>query len=235
MSRPKKDIVVQSTTGGTLQDKAYDYVKEKIMKRGLAPGQNVTDAQIANELNMSRTPVRGALLRLDQEGFLVSNAGKGWKIYSLSLEDIKDIFDIKLQLEGMICRKAAASDDKKMRGLLKATLKNMKKAFESYDLTAWQTADMELHNTIFAMSANQRAARIIKDLNDQWYRVQIGLVALEGRMQRSITEHEAIVESILANDEENADINMRRHLTNLREELVRVLVNLVFPFAQNGI
>ena len=85
------------------------------------------------------------------------------------------------------------------------------------------------------MCSNERASRIINDLNDQWYRVRIGLIAIEGRMQRSLYEHEAFVESILAGDGDSAEREMRRHLNNLREQLVRVLVNLVLPFAQNGL
>jgi len=76
---------------------------------------------------------------------------------------------------------------------------------------------------------------IIRGVNDQWYRVRIGLQALEGRMQRSTPEHERIVESILAgNGEEAARLN-RTHVNSVRDELVRVLVNLVFPFAEEGV
>ena len=76
---------------------------------------------------------------------------------------------------------------------------------------------------------------IIRGVNDQWYRVRIGLQALEGRMQRSTPEHERIVESILAgNGEEAARLN-RTHVNSVRYELVRVLVNLVLPFAEEGV
>jgi DNA-binding GntR family transcriptional regulator len=205
------------------------------MKRALTPGQSITDSSIANELNMSRTPVREALRRLDHEGFLINQTGRGWKVYSLSLEDIREIFDIKLQMEGMIAKKAAESKDETKRASLKAALKCMKEASDANDLKAWQKADMELHGMIFSMCANKRASKIIYDLNNQWYRVRIGLIALEGRMQRSTVEHEVIIKSILNCDGDSAESNMRQHLSNVQEELENVLVNLVLPFAQNGI
>ena len=85
------------------------------------------------------------------------------------------------------------------------------------------------------LAVNKRAARIINDLNDQWYRVRIGLAAMEGRVHRSNIEHTAFVESILSGDGAAAEKQMRSHLNNLRQEIVNVLINLVLPFAQNGL
>lgn len=224
-----------SKRGASLELKAYEYVKKRIMRRIYAPGQKILDSKIAGELNISRTPVRDALRLLEHEGFLVGQSGKGWQVYALSLEDIHDIFDVKVELEGMLARKAAECDDKKQRAVLKKALAGMKAAEEVKDNEAWRKHDMELHRIMLAMAGNKRAARIINDLNDQWYRVRIGFVAMEGRVQRSNFEHTAFVESILSGDGANAEKRIRSHLNNLRQEIVNVLVNLVLPFAQNGI
>ncbi len=218
-----------------LQQKAYHFIKSRIMNRDLKPGQYLTDIQIANELSISRTPVRDALGRLEHEGFLVSQTGRGWKVYSLSLEDIHEIFDIKVSLEGMIARRAAECKDEKKRSTLRDAMEQMKKAASANDHDAWRQADMQFHRTIFSMCNNERASRIINDLNDQWYRVRIGLIAMEGRVERSNREHEAIVTGVLAGDGGEAERQMRSHLNDLRQELEHVLVNLVLPFAQNGV
>ena len=220
---------------GNFHLQAYEYVKKQIMERIYKPGQYLSDSQIANELNISRTPVRDGLRRLQYEGFLTTQSGKGWKVYSLTLEDIQEIFEIKVELEGLIARKAALCENKKGQSKMSEKLQRMKHAFEMDDLEAWRKADMELHDVIFEMSANERATRIIKDLNDQWYRVRIGLIAMEGRMERANREHQAIVENIIAGNAERAETEMRVHLIKVREELERVLVNLVLPFAQEGV
>jgi len=219
----------------SLQKEAYDFVKIKIMNRDLKPGQYITDNRIANELNISRTPVREALSLLEHQGFLIRQTGRGWRVYSLSLEDIHEIFDIKETLEGMIARWAAKCNDKEKRVSLKEAMKRMKQANTANNHEAWRQTDIELHRIIFSMSGNERASRIINDLNDQWYRVRIGLVAMQGRMERSTFEHEGIVETILTGDGDEAERQMRTHLINLRHELERVLVNLVLPFVQYGI
>ena len=228
-------MTLSSKRGDSLELKAYEYVKKRIMGRSYAPGQKILDSKIAAELNISRTPVRDALRLLEHEGFLVGQAGKGWNVYALSLEDIHEIFDVKVELEGMLARKAAASTDKKLRAQLKKALEGMKAAEKVKDNETWRKHDMELHRIMLAMAGNKRAARIINDFNDQWYRVRIGLVAMEGRVHRSNIEHTAFVESILAGNGDGAAEQMRGHLNNLRQEIVNVLVNLVLPFAQNGI
>jgi DNA-binding GntR family transcriptional regulator len=220
---------------GTLQQQAYDYVKAQIMNLELKPGQYVTDSQVASALNISRTPVREALRRLEQEGLLINRARRGWKVYTLSLEDIHEIFDIKVSLEGMIVRRAARCDDEPLQSALRAAMDQMHRAAEVGDREAWQRADFQLHQAIFAMGGNERVTQIIKSVDEQWHRVRIGFVAMQGRIERSNPEHALIVESILSGDGAEAERLMRAHLENVREELVRLLVNLVLPFVEEGV
>jgi DNA-binding GntR family transcriptional regulator len=221
--------------GTTLQDQAYEWVKGRILNRVLRPGDYVTDSQIADQLNVSRTPVREALRKLEHEGFLIRQARKGWQVYSLTLDDIHEIFDIKVSLEGMLARRAADCDDSQKKATLQRTLERMRRAAEQDDHLAWREADAELHEIIFSMCANERAVNIINNLNEQWHRIRIGLVAMEGRIGRSNEEHEAFVNCIIAGDGDGAEKAMRMHLNNLRDELVQLLANLILPFAKNGV
>ena len=220
---------------GTLQEQAYNYVKAQIMNLELKPGQYITDSQVASELNVSRTPVREALRRLEQEGLLVNQARRGWKVYALSLEDIHEIFDIKASLEGMLARRAATCQDEGLRKNLREAMEGMKRAARTGDGDAWLEADFQLHRVIFSMGGNERAAGIIQNLNDQWHRVRIGFLAMQGRIERSNPEHEAVVDMILSGDSQEAERLMRIHLDNVRDELVRLLVNLVLPFVREGV
>ena len=219
----------------TLQQKAYHFIKEKIMNRQLKAGSCLTDARVAAELGMSRTPVREAFRLLEYEGFLSSCARRGWQVYCLSLKDIREIFDIKETLESMLARKAAECEDDRKRGQLKRIMGRMKKSAVTNDHEAWRKADVELHDVLLAMSGNGRASRVICDLNDQWYRVRLGLMATQGRLERSTREHEAVVEKILAGDGSGAERHMRSHLHNLRAELERLLLHVILPYADNGV
>lgn len=219
----------------TYQQLAYDYIREKIITLGFKPGQYITDTDIAGELKISRTPVREAFYRLEKEGLLVNEARRGWRVYTLSLEDIHDIFDIKEAVEGMIAHKAAACEDEDLRAGLLRYLEDMRAAAEAGDTTAWLNADIGLHAVLFDMAGNERAARIVANLNDQWHRLRIGFATLQGRTKRSVREHEAFVSAILGGDGESAEKYLRQHLNRVRAELVQLLVNLVLPFVDEGV
>ncbi len=130
----------------TYQQQTYDYVRGQIINLGFKPGEFINDAQIAEKLSISRTPVREAFQRLEKEGLLVNEARKGWRVYMLDLEDIDEIFDLKIAIEGMLVRKAAACNDKSLRKDLAAALADMKAAAEDDDADAWLQADIHLHN-----------------------------------------------------------------------------------------
>ena len=219
----------------TYQKQAYGFIKSQIMNLGFKPGEYITDSQIAGLLKISRTPVREAFYRLEKEGLLINEARRGWKIYTLSLDNINDIFDIKEVVEGMVARKAAACQDESLRASLRETLEKMASAAEANDVDAWLDADFQLHDILFQMAGNESANRIITNLNDQWHRVRLGFVALQGRMQRSVDEHRSIIKSILDKDGEEAERLMRAHLNQVRQELVHLLVSVVLPFVDKGV
>jgi DNA-binding GntR family transcriptional regulator len=219
----------------TYSQQAYNVVKARILNRNLPPGQYITDNQIAAELNISRTPVREALRNLEHEGFLVNQPRQGWRVYSLSLEDINEIFDIKVALEGMVARRAAQCTDPEKQALLRDAMEQMKQAVAANDYEAWRQADIRLHDAIFAMGPNVQAARIVDNLNDQWFRLRIGFLALQGRTEQSCREHEPVVAAILAGDGEEAECKMRLLINNVRQDLVHLLINMVLPFTQVGV
>jgi len=217
----------------TYQQHAYEFVKARIMNLDVKPGEYITDSQVARELEISRTPVREALRRLEQEGLLISQARRGWKVYTLSLKDIHEIFDIKVALEQVIVQEAARCEDGTLRSALREALERMQRAAEAHDPEAWLEADIQLHQVVFAMSSNERAISVLQNLDDQWYRVRVGLVALRRRIGPSTAEHRALVESILAGNGKEVANLMRNHVNNVRQELVHVLVNLVLPFVES--
>ena len=171
-SRAKSSSKASSTPSPTgFQEGAYRHVKARILNMTYRAGDAISDTAIAKEMGVSRTPVREALILLENEGFIVSKPRRGWTVRSLTIEDINEIFDVKSALEPMISRKAAVSDNPSARRHLKERLEEMKQAAAAKDLEAWRHADMQLHQALFVLCGNKRAARIITQLNEQWYRV----------------------------------------------------------------
>jgi DNA-binding GntR family transcriptional regulator len=218
----------------TYQQQAYVYVRGQIINLGFKPGEFITDTQIAEKLEISRTPVREAFQRLEKEGLLVNEARKGWQVYTLDLEDIYEIFELKIAIEGMLIRKAAECKDESLRRDLVEAFEEMKNAVLTKDPDVWLQADIHLHNILFLMSDNERAERIVENLNDQWHRLRLGYVALQGRTTTSIKEHEQFVGSVLAGEPEKAEHQMREHLARVRDDLIQLVKRVVMPFSSRG-
>lgn len=219
----------------TLQEQAYQFIKSKIVNLGFKPGEYITDLQIAESLDISRTPVREAFRILEREGLLIYEAKRGWKVYSLTLDDIKEIFEIKINLESLLSKKAAQCNDAVLRKKLKETIDAMKRAAAKEDVNSWVDLDQDLHRVIFLMAGNLRAMNYIENLNDQWNRLRVGFSARTGRISKSIIEHEALVSAILDGNGEKAEKATIDHLVLVRDELTSLLINMVLPYAKDGV
>lgn len=222
-------------SNATYKQQAYDFIKSQIINLRFRPGEYITDSQIASQLKISRTPAREAFHRLEKEGLLINEARRGWKIYTLSLQDIHEIFDLKVAIEGMVALKAAECQHEDLRSGLREALNDMQAAVEKGDAGEWLKADLHLHEILFQMAGNERARSIINTLNDQWHRVRIGFVALQIRARRSTEEHRSFINSVLNGEGDEAESLMRAHLNNVRDELVHLLVTMVMPFVEEGV
>ena len=218
-----------------LANKAYDFVKAAILNMELRPGQPLVDSDLARRVQVSRTPVREALRRLQTEGLVVRGPHKGWRACSLSREDIDQIFDLKESLEGLAARRAAQRIDLQNAEQLLQVVERMEEASQSADRQTWMALDAQYHEIIFQVVGNERLRQIVSNLNDQWHRLRVGHLAVEGRIQRAAQEHRWIAEAIAAHDQDQAEARMQQHLRNLKDSLVSLLENLVFPLVGNQV
>jgi DNA-binding GntR family transcriptional regulator len=223
------------STSDTYRQQVYDYVRARIISMEYRPGDFITDSQVANELNISRTPAREAFQRLENEGFLIPEARRGWRIYSLTIKDIEDIFDIKCEIEGLVARKAALDRSEEHHLMLRNYLLQMREACLNDDVTGWMEMDSLIHHLLYMMAQNERAEKIIKHLNDQWHRMRRGFINLRGRLDLATDEHEKIIMAVINGDAEGAELAMHSHLNSVRQGLMRVLVTMILPYAKDGL
>jgi DNA-binding GntR family transcriptional regulator len=223
------------TTRDTYRQQVYDYVWDRIISMEYRPGDFITDSQVAGELKISRTPVREALQRLETEGFLIPEARRGWRIYSLSIKDVEDIFDLKCEIEGLVARKAALDRSEEHHEMLRNYLQQLRQTSENDDVNGWMETDALIHHLLYMMAQNERAEKIIKHLNDQWHRMRRGFINLRGRLDDATDEHEKIINAIIEGDAEGAEIAMQNHLNSVRQGLMKVLVTILLPYAKDGL
>ena len=219
----------------TYQQQVYDYVRNKIFSMEYRPGDSIIDSQVANELKISRTPAREAFQRLENEGLLISEARRGWRVYTLTIKDIEDIFDLKCEIEGLIAKKAALDHNEGHHQTLRNYLSRMREASMKNDVATWMEMDSSLHHHFYLMAQNERAEKLIKYLNDQWHRLRKGYIHLQVSLDEATNEHENIVNAVIDGDAEGAELAMHAHLNSVRHGLVRVLVTMILPYAVDGL
>jgi DNA-binding GntR family transcriptional regulator len=218
-------------------EEAYETILDQILTLNIKPGEAVTEIALSDKLGIGRTPVREALKRLEQEGLIVTHNQRK-RVYILSIREIEEIFDLKTAIEGSVARWATERGTEEGFTELRIIQEEIKlflsaRATEQQDeevwLEKWLDLDRGLHAHLFRMAENHRAEGIIKNLNVQWHRLKVGILAMEGRIDRTVVEHQKFVDAILARDPDAAETSMKDHLQNLKRELVKLLKVYHYP------
>jgi DNA-binding GntR family transcriptional regulator len=220
------------------KEDAYNSIQDLIFSMEIQPGQNITENALSTQLGIGRTPIREALTRLESEGLIHSSKGRK-TVYSLTLTEIKEIFNIKYALEGAIAGWAATNGSDEDRKLLAQTMNEMKALVQNrteddlkkdFHSNTWIETDAKLHRIIFRMANCKKAEDIIQKLNLQWHRTRVSVYALEGRIARSAKEHESFVQHIIEGNAQKAEEAMKAHLTNLTQEIEQMMKLFNFNF-----
>ena len=150
----------------------------------------------------------------------------------------EEIFDIKMSLESSIAGWAAERGNGANLQELSAVMKEMKTIAaekpededeEEKWFVSWMDRDNQFHDLLFKMANNKKAEQIILNLNKQWHRLKVGILAMEGRIERSVKEHEKVTDAILKRDAAGASQAMQGHLNNLKRMLVKLLKVFHYP------
>ncbi len=207
---------------------AYDSILKAIISSELRPGDPVTEIQLAQKFGFGRTPVREAIMRLENEGFIVSSERKK-RIYILFPKDIEEIFLIKQAVESMIAsqaaEKATPANKTELYNMLEEmrSLKNGESAYHDAYVKKWLDLDTDFHDLLFRIANNSRAGIIVDNLNLQFRRIKLGMLVLEGRVEKSIREHLEIGEAILEGKKEEASQLMNNHLENVKQTIIALM------------
>ncbi|ABR46780.1 transcriptional regulator, GntR family [Alkaliphilus metalliredigens QYMF] len=201
-----------------LKDKAYNLIKEQIIKCQLMPGSDLSEAQIAMELGISRTPVREAVLQLNREGFITIYPRKGMIVSSISVKDIQEVFQIREMIEPHMAKTACKNMSKEYLLGLKEKFKAIKFGLDSASDMAYFDLDIEFHKYILERGNNNHLIRFMNEIFDLDYRIRVmSTLDRDDVEKRSSPEHFDIIDALISKDEKRIEDTIRRHLINSRE------------------
>ena len=210
----------------SLVDAAYVALRTAVRENVFPPGHRATEADIARQLGMSRTPVHEAIIRLQAEGLVQVLSRRGVLICPISADDIREIYDVLIAVEGMAASLLAQMPEKERNvaaASLDAETARMEKALERADLLAWAAADERFHELLTELCGNRRLDKVAATVRDQSHRARLYTLHLRRAPTESANEHRRITKAIRTGDVSEAERSARVHRNGAQEALVPLL------------
>jgi DNA-binding GntR family transcriptional regulator len=204
-----------------MKDRAYAEIKRFIQQGDLAPGSFLAERQLADQLGMSKTPVRAALERLEAEGFVATSPQQGIIIRDLTVHEIADQYEIRLALETHVVRTLAGKLTAGQVALVRENLQAQETLVGAGEVVQGVALDAEFHTLFCEFHANREIVRVMGYLRDKIHRVITKVFQMNpGRLGASYAEHRAIAEAVIGGDGAEAARLVERHLEVGKQSLL---------------
>ena len=204
-----------------LREVVSETLRDAIVNGVLQPGERLMEIQLAEELGVSRTPVREAIRKLELEGFVVMVPRRGTYVADLSLKDINEVFEIRTALDVLAAGLAAERITDEELEEMERLLVYIGEYIDSENMDKIIEADGQFHDLLYKASRNDRLVGIINNLREQFTRFRSISIAYPGRLKNTWEEHRRLLEAIA---QRNADLAMqiaREHMENAEHTLLR--------------
>jgi DNA-binding GntR family transcriptional regulator len=204
-------------------DWVYEELKAAIVDLRLAPGEPLREATLADQLGVSKTPIRQALTMLEQEGLVETTSFKGAVVAGYTRQDLIEIYELRELLENAAVRSAATSMGDDDRARLDRIARESRKLKRGSDPARLAAVVSEFDDLIFAQVRNSRIRALVDNLRAHLTRIGHLTEGIPGRVQASVDEHEKIVKAIAARDADLAEQHMSDHIRSVRDDQLRAL------------
>ena len=196
---------------------AFEKMRRNIVDGRLAPGQRLVEADLTAEMGISRGPLREAIRRLASEGLVDIAHNKGAKVKRLDRQEVLALYEVREVMEGLAARLAAERGTAAERRAIAAIFDDMEKAISARNPQAYVTLNSEFHNQILAAARNEPLQSSIMRLQTPVLRHQFEALMTADVVQMSHDEHAQIAKAIMAQDGDDAEREMRRHIQRSRD------------------
>ncbi|WP_045737616.1 GntR family transcriptional regulator [Xanthomonas sp. MUS 060] len=181
----------------TASDTVYKTLRYKIMHNQLPGGSQLLEEEVTAQLNVSRTPVRAALSKLEAEGLVQAVRRHGYRVTPITVQDIHEIYQILSPLETAAAELLAEKNSNEQEvEALQECVDRMDAALQADDLQGWADADELFHVRLVDLCGNQRLARAAKLIFAQSHRVRLFALRLRDKPVSSVKHHGALVDAI---------------------------------------
>jgi DNA-binding GntR family transcriptional regulator len=201
----------------------YRELREAIVDGRFQPNERLVEADLARAFGAGRTAIRAALVRLDQEGLVERQPNRGARVRLVSDREALEIEEVRVALEQMLARHAAARITERDVADLRGILEEMSARVEAGDPLGYSELNAQFHEMIWAIADQGVAATLVSNLKSQSIRFQYRTILQPGRPDRSLREHVLIVEALASGDSDASEAAMREHLSHVVETLKQAI------------
>ena len=217
-------------------DEVYEQLKRDVAGFILVPGDRFTENEISERLGVSRTPVRQALFRLQQEGYVEVSFRSGWRVLPFDFEKFEQLYDLRMVLETTAAQRLC-SDAERVDGALLAQLIAIwlapvdERSAEMAQVSKW---DEEFHCALVAAAGNAEMARVHRDVTDRIRIIRRLDFTKQARIDATYEEHGKILKAIQRRRGDQAAMLLRAHIETSQAEVRKITLHQVHLARQGG-
>jgi GntR family transcriptional regulator, rspAB operon transcriptional repressor len=200
-----------------LNEKIYFYLRNKIVNNELKPGTRIDYNDIANELGVSKTPLRDALQLLQKDGLIEVKSRSGTFVSQLTVKDIEEIFEVRKALERQAVNLAIANISKQNLEQIYQNVVEVDKDIDAGNFNSFFQSDRNFHKTIITCSKNNRLIQMMDSLEAQITWIGVLIAKSQERPRQANSEHKEILNALLKSDIILAQNLMEDHIDQIKQ------------------
>lgn len=219
----KDSIKLDPYSGRPLREVVFLRLRRAILQGEMEPGERLMEIRLAQQLGVSRTPVRDAIHKLVEDGLVSIVPRCGAIVAGITDKDMRDVLEVRITLEKLavaLCTERITVDGVER---LKEANESFRKTVISGELIKIAEADVAFHDIIYSITDNKRLLQIINDLREQIYRYRLEYLKNDKDRMELVKEHNNIIRYISEGDTDKAKAAIREHIENQMNEIAAII------------
>jgi DNA-binding GntR family transcriptional regulator len=217
-------------------DEAYEQLKSDIAEFRLVPGDRFTESDVSERLGVSRTPVRQALFRLQQEGFVEVLFRSGWRVLPFDFEKFEQLYDLRMVLETTAVQRLCSGNQQVDHALLDALaaiwlVPPSERSTDRVQVAEWDEA---FHCALVAAAGNAEMARVHRDVTDRIRIIRRLDFIKQPRIDATYDEHAKILKAVSLKRSDQATLLLRAHIETSQAEVRKITLHQMHLARQAG-
>ena len=207
-----------------LRDIVFKTLREAIITGDLQPGERLMEIKLANELGVSRTPVREAIRKLELEGLVIMTARKGAEVAPINEKDLREVLEIRKALESLACDLACKNIKDSDILKLKTINSEISAAVDADDIELITKKDVDFHEMINEITDNRRLVQMLHQLKEHIFRYRFEYIKEMKNKRVIVDEHERIIDSLSEKDAKRASREIEMHIEIQEKYILNTLI-----------